>query len=48
MLGREVQLAEAMDENPTVTTVLMTKLALTIAALIFITTHFPRHQLVVA
>ena len=48
ILGREVQLAEAMEENPTVTTVLMTKLALTIAALIFITTHFPRHQLVVA
>jgi hypothetical protein len=48
MLGREVQLAEAMDENPTVTTVLITKLALTIAALIFLTTHFPRQQLVVA
>jgi len=48
ILGREVQLAEAMEENPTMTTVLMTKLALTIAALILITTHFPRHQLVVA
>jgi hypothetical protein len=48
ILGREVQLAEAIDENPTVTTVLITKLALTIAALIFLTTHFPRQQLVVA
>jgi hypothetical protein len=37
-----------MEENPTVTTALMTKLALTIAALIFITTHSPRHRLVVA
>ena len=46
ILGREVQLAEAIDENPTVTTALVTKLALTIAALIFISTHFPRQQLV--
>ena len=46
MLGREVQLAEAIDENPTVTRTLITKLALTIAALIFITTRFPRQQLV--
>ena len=46
MLGREVQLAEAIDENPIVTRTLITKLALTIAALIFITTRFPRQQLV--
>jgi hypothetical protein len=46
ILGLDEQLAEAMEENPTVTTVLMTKLALTIAALIFIATQFSRQQLV--
>jgi hypothetical protein len=46
ILDREVQLAEAIDENPAATTALITKLALTIAALIFITTHFPRQRLV--
>jgi hypothetical protein len=46
ILGLDEQLAEAIDENPTVTRAIITKLALTIAALIFITTHFPRQQLV--
>lgn len=46
IFGRQEQLAEATDENPTVTNTFITKLALTIAALIFITTHFPRQQLV--
>ena len=48
MLGREVQLAEATDENPTVTKTLIKKLALTTAALIFIMTRFQRQQLVAA
>ena len=39
ILGLDEQLAEAMDGNPTVTRILATKLTLTIAALIFITTH---------
>ena len=46
ILGREVQLADAIEENPTVTTALITKLALTIAALIFRTTQFLRQRLV--
>ena len=44
MLGREEQLAEATDEKPRMQIVLITKLTLAIAALIFITTHFPRQQ----
>ena len=46
MLGLDEQLAEAADENPLVTRALITKLALTIATLIFITTHFPRQHFV--
>jgi len=46
ILGLDEQLAEAIDENPTVTRALAVKLTLTTAALIFITTHFPRQQLV--
>jgi len=46
ILGLDEQLAEATDDNPTVTRALATKLALTITALIFIMTHFPRQQLV--
>jgi len=44
ILGLDEQLAEATAENPRVTRALITKLALTIAALIFITTHFSRQQ----
>ena len=44
ILGLDEQLAEASDENPTVTRALATKLTLTIAAFIFITTHFPRQH----
>ena len=46
MLGLDEQLAEATEENPTVTRALITKLALTIATLIFIMTHFPRQHFV--
>lgn len=46
ILGLDEQLAEATDENPMVTRALATKLTLTITALIFIMTHFPRQHFV--